>query len=150
MTQFLPLPPGVPFSWEKSPGVPRKQGERPSYRSGSGHRDSRPVDGKLLPPPAAPSLPGRKHRARSVMKDSQDPFLAAFVRCTRPHEEGSRGFWILRRNMLGGRGGVILTGGLSGHSCKRSCTVLDSVVYIGKTPAKSRAPSHPIGRSGYM
>ncbi|KAJ8551184.1 hypothetical protein K7X08_000554 [Anisodus acutangulus] len=88
---------GVPFSWEHTPGIPKQQISR---KNSSSLRQLLP-----LPPPAAgnPLNSAKKiqrirdefsPRKSSTASESfrKDPFFAAFVECSKDHQENHENF----------------------------------------------------------
>ncbi|KAL0437971.1 UNVERIFIED_CONTAM: hypothetical protein Slati_2280100 [Sesamum latifolium] len=125
---------GIPFSWEKLPGIPKNQLLGPKKKAYSEH---------LLPlPPAGTTSSAAKkllHQEEISPKKSnrfvqRDPFFAALVECSKDdqdhddeddhHHHGSSSSKITRT--LSDRFGFISMYA----SCKRSCAVSESLVYL--------------------
>jgi hypothetical protein len=99
---------GIPFSWEQVPGIAKKNNYKKSESS----------QNLLLPPPgnALSSLPTmKKYSSSSSFK--KDPFFAAFVECSKDKK---------LENSTGEKSGFVV--GMY-TSCKRSCSVSESIVY---------------------
>ncbi|CAL1363398.1 unnamed protein product [Linum trigynum] len=130
---------GVPFSWEKLPGIPKKP-------------DSPSLKVLPLPPPITPTAAsrrfnfeesGRVRRASTFSTSSsrfvvpRDPFFAALVECSK-----GDGSFSDDQELLGGGGGGAKVGrsisdrfGFVGMyaSCKRTCAVSESIVYMPRS-----------------
>ncbi|KAL4559225.1 hypothetical protein LXL04_031360 [Taraxacum kok-saghyz] len=113
---------GIPFSWEQFPGIPKK--------NSTNYNDSSQC---LLPlPPSGNSFRKSfgKDTSPAFKKYStsesfhKDPFFAAFVECSKDEElvKGSK---------------VRSTSGLASiyTSCKRTCEVAESIVYLPRSRA---------------
>ncbi|CAI9786670.1 unnamed protein product [Fraxinus pennsylvanica] len=110
---------GVPFSWEKHPGIPKQQ-------SSKNEKSSR----NFLPlPPPAKSNPSKKHIQEEISPNKMDPFFAAFLECSKNDDDGNiwKGSKITRS--LSARFGFINMY----TSCKRSCAVSESAVYLPRS-----------------
>lgn len=118
---------GVPFSWEKLPGIP-KSCRRNSSDNGS-------AKGKtFLPLPPSSTTPRKQSKLSSSEVAQWDPFMAALVECSRdeknsdPHHDRE------------GRNGVVWSGAKVSRSisdrfrlygsCKHFSSVSESIVYI--------------------
>lgn len=128
-SDYSPLSPttplsGIPFSWEKLPGIPKKQAPvcKDQYSSSN-----------LLPLP-----PSKRFNVDKMLsnpkKDSSpsfrmDPFFAALVKCSKDDERRGRD-----------RSGFIDLYA----SCKKTCNVTDSIVYV---PRLSRNSYRLLNRS---
>lgn len=120
---------GIPFSWEKLPGIPKKQLSK--------KKD--PCSMNLLPlPPSGNSIPSRKETSPMLKKYStsesfrKDPFFAALVECSKDDEDnywkGSKATTI--RSSISDRFGFI---GIY-TSCKRTSAVSESsIVYLPRS-----------------
>lgn len=114
-TSFSPITPlrfssGVPFSWEKIPGIPKQE----SIKNKESLRNLLP-----LPPARKTSNSSKKYDHEQIFPKKKDPFFAAFVKCSK--DDGNHyAFGSLRK-------GSKITRAL--NSCK-SCAVSDSLVYI--------------------
>ncbi|CAL0300658.1 unnamed protein product [Lupinus luteus] len=119
---------GVPFSWEHLPGIPKNQ-------NSNNKKDS---SFKILPlPPPTHSSKKLSHEETRVRKKNsmqtsvqKDPFFAAMVECSKDdnHEETSGSLWSgakVTRSISDRFGFISLYG-----SCKRTCAVSESLVYI--------------------
>ncbi|KAK8712772.1 hypothetical protein V6N13_148000 [Hibiscus sabdariffa] len=133
---------GVPFSWEHSPGVPKKL---------QNHKKKESTKSLPLPPPATPptskgnnfeDILARKKASDAAAKSlRKDPFFAAMVECSKDDnkEESVSNIW----------SGIKVTRSISDRfgfinlysSCKRTCAVSESLVYL---PRPSRTPNHDI------
>ncbi|KAL2520127.1 uncharacterized protein Fot_24050 [Forsythia ovata] len=111
---FSPITPlkfssGVPFSWEKIPGIPKQA----SIKNKESLRN-------LLPLPPAGKISSnfsKKHFHEQIFPKKKDPFFAAFVECSKDDHDAIGSLWK----------GLKITRAL--NSCKRSCAVSDSLVY---------------------
>ncbi|KVH98759.1 uncharacterized protein LOC112511746 [Cynara cardunculus var. scolymus] len=112
---------GIPFSWEQFPGIPKKNNT---------HTDS---SHSLLPlPPSGNS--SRKSFGKSIKKYStsdsfhKDPFFAAFVECSKDDDHE---LVKVTKSRSGDRSGLasVYT------SCKRTCEVAESIVYLPRSRA---------------
>ncbi|KAG5543685.1 hypothetical protein RHGRI_016443 [Rhododendron griersonianum] len=145
----------VPFSWENKPGVTKKnQDDRPEDSS---HRAL-----KLPPPPCPPPennsrsalhhfhdlqvpLPPCGFRPLSRSESSKglrrqdDPFLSAYLECTKSSRKG-------RSNFFGGGKsgfGSGLRNSLSVFSCKNSCSVRDDSMSHSSSSLCARMDNNP-------
>ncbi|KAI6689662.1 hypothetical protein NL676_026490 [Syzygium grande] len=125
---------GVPFSWEKIPGIPKNQ---LSWKMAGS-----PSASPLLPLPpaasaaaAASSLSSKKHRlsrtTSATRHSKRDPFVSAFVKCSKDAgREMTGNHWAVARvsrRISNGLGFVDLA------SCKQTCAVSDSVIYVARS-----------------
>ncbi|CAL1409998.1 unnamed protein product [Linum trigynum] len=131
----------IPFSWEKIPGIPKKP-------------DSPSLKVLPLPPPITPTAasrrldfdsPSRIRRASSSSSRfvvASDPFFAALVECSK----GDGGFSDDQEFLSGGGGGEKVGRSISDRfgfvgmyaSCKRTCAVSESIVYLPRSsPARA-------------
>ncbi|KAL3737069.1 hypothetical protein ACJRO7_025918 [Eucalyptus globulus] len=122
---------GVPFSWEKIPGIPKNHLSWMMARS--------PSTSLLLPlPPAAAataSPSSKKHRlsrtTSATRNSKRDPFVSAFVKCSKDDtREMTQNRWAVAkvsRRISDGLGFVNF------GSCKQTCAVSDSVIYIARS-----------------
>ncbi|XP_057468753.1 uncharacterized protein LOC130758702 [Actinidia eriantha] len=121
---------GIPFSWEKLPGIPKRQlskKKEPSLKS-------------LLPLPPAGTPISTKKMTDSLGK--RDPFFAAFVECSKDDDDDDqdtmgaffKGSKVTRT--LSDRFGFINMY----TSCQRACPVSKSIIYIPRSqnPVASR------------
>ncbi|KAL7618738.1 uncharacterized protein LOC111898176 [Lactuca sativa] len=112
---------GIPFSWEQFPGIPKKNNTKkdssqsllPLPPSGNSFRKSFGKD-------TGPML--KKYSTSESFH--KDPFFAAFVECSKDEElvKGSK---------------IRSTSGLANvySSCKRTCEVAESIVYLPRSRA---------------
>ncbi|GMI79141.1 hypothetical protein HRI_001583400 [Hibiscus trionum] len=124
---------GVPFSWEHSPGVPKKL---------QSHKKKESTKLLPLPPPATPPT-SKKNNFEDILarKKASDPFFAAMVECSKDdtNEDSASNIWT----------GIKVTRGMSDRfgfinlysSCKRTCAVSESLVYL---PRPSRTANYGI------
>ncbi|XP_048129451.1 uncharacterized protein LOC115755489 [Rhodamnia argentea] len=152
VSPFYPLAPvassGVPFSWEKIPGIPKNQ---LSWRTAQS-----PSTSPLLPLPpaavasAASSLSSKKHRlsrtASAARSSKRDPFVSAIVKCSKDDGREMTGnhrvVARVSRRISNGLGFVNLA------SCKQTCAVSHSVVYVtGSNRASSDLFCRRIGQA---
>ncbi|XP_077240090.1 uncharacterized protein LOC143880998 [Tasmannia lanceolata] len=112
---------GIPFSWEKQPGIPKKT-QFPSPNQNPS------ID--LLP------LPPSKKKTHVTTTVGIDPFVAALMECSKdPWLEPAK----VSRSTSDRFGFVDLYG-----SCKKTCSVSESIVYL---PRSSRTTSsYPFNR----
>ncbi|KAE9621123.1 hypothetical protein Lal_00019916 [Lupinus albus] len=124
---------GVPFSWEHLPGIPKNQNSKKKQESSFKHLP--------LPPPTTRIHSCKKinddddepriRKKNSIQSTSQrDPFFDAMVKCSKDdHEEAkSINFWNdakVSRSFSDRFGFINLNA-----SCKRTCAVSESIVYI--------------------
>lgn len=111
---FSPITPlrlssGVPFSWEKIPGIPKQE----SINTKESLRNLLP-----LPPARKTSNSSKKYVHEQIFLKKKDPFFAAFVECSKDDDDAFGSLWK----------GLKIPRAL--NSCKRSCAVSDSLVYI--------------------
>ncbi|CAI9754316.1 unnamed protein product [Fraxinus pennsylvanica] len=114
---FSPITPlrfssGVPFSWEKIPGIPKQE----SIKNKESLRNLLP-----LPPARKTSNSSKKYVHGQIFPKKKDPFFAAFVVCSKDDDDDHDAFGSLRKGLKATR---------ALNSCKRSCAVSDSLVYI--------------------
>lgn len=140
---------GIPFSWEKTPGIPKKQTSRKTENSSL----------NLLPlPPSNTSIPSKRFNYQDQetsmtrkMKNNvisegfrRDPFFAAFVECCK--EEGGQetvlpNIWKsgkVQRNLSDRLGLINMY-----SSCKRTCAISESIIMV---PRSSRSSYHLLNR----
>ncbi|CAI9786999.1 unnamed protein product [Fraxinus pennsylvanica] len=115
-TSFCPITPlrfssGVPFSWETIPGIPKQE----SIKNKESLRNLLP-----LPPAIQTKNCSKKYVHEQIFHKKKDPFFAAFVKCSKDDDD-HYAFGSLWK-------GSKITRAL--NSCKRSCAVSDSLVYI--------------------
>ncbi|KAL2231893.1 uncharacterized protein LOC105175966 [Sesamum indicum] len=123
---------GIPFSWEKLPGIPKNQ-LGPKKKACSEHL--------LPPPPAGTTNSAAKkllHQEEISPKKSnrfvqRDPFFAALVECSKDdhdeeeeHDHHHHGSSSKITRTLSDRFGFISMYA----SCKRTCAVSESLVYL--------------------
>ncbi|CAN1175683.1 hypothetical protein LINPERHAP2_LOCUS32080 [Linum perenne] len=143
---------GVPFSWEKQPGIPKKPLSSLKIGNGGGS----PVKILPLPPPITPRSSdveeARRARRSNVGLSSssrfvpRDPFFAAFVECSKGGGGGGGGDGEgYDREFFGGQKvtrSISDRFGLVGMSCKRTCAVSESLVYL-PTRLSTSSPARP-------
>lgn len=141
---------GIPFSWEKLPGIPKKE-------SSSKKKDlpTTPLNLLPLPPPTKPTksksrfifnkeLTRRKKNYSSSCDDknfTKDPFLAAFVECGKDNNDDDQETTIVNhwevikaaRNPPSDWYGIVNFY----TSCKRTCAVSESIVYLPRSSRTS-------------
>uniref|UniRef100_A0A5B7BD31 Uncharacterized protein n=1 Tax=Davidia involucrata TaxID=16924 RepID=A0A5B7BD31_DAVIN len=119
---------GIPFSWEKIPGIPKKQ--IPKKKDSSTN---------LLPlPPAGTPIPSKKlinreenslvRKKYTIQSFRRDPFFAALVECSKDDQDSIGNFWKGSKvtRTLSDRFGFV---GIN-TSCKRTCAVSESIIYL--------------------
>ncbi|CAI0396363.1 unnamed protein product [Linum tenue] len=127
---------GVPFSWEKLPGIPKKP-DSPSLKN--------PSQKVLpLPPPITPTAASRRFNFEESGRVSsssrfvvpRDPFFAALVECSK----GDGSFSDDQELLSGGERAKVGRSisdrfGFVGMyaSCKRTCAVSESIVYMPRS-----------------
>lgn len=134
---------GVPFSWEKLPGIPKKQ-----TLSSSSRKNLHESSMKLLPlPPPTTVLNSSNCRKKTSLQTTfqKDPFLAAMVECSKDeddHEEEDENakFRSRDRNLnnkvsrsISDRFGFINLY----SSCKRHSAVSESIIYLPTSRRRS-------------
>ncbi|KAL3638726.1 hypothetical protein CASFOL_016633 [Castilleja foliolosa] len=126
---FTPTTPlkfkGIPFSWEKVPGIPKHQ-------SGSKKKEYSEL---LLPlPPAGKSNSTAEkllHDENKSNRFQRDPFFAALVECSKDDHHVTNYHRLWKSNSKNN----ITQRSLSDRiGCKRSCAVSDSTVYLRPRP----------------
>ena len=140
---------GIPFSWEKTPGIPKKHASR--------KKENSPLSSLLPLPPSTTTTSSKRlsHQdqettlTRKIKNNNisesfrRDPFFAAFVECSKEDEDQETlpNIWKnskVPRN-LSDRLGIINMYA----SCKRTCTVSESIVLV---PRSSRSSYHLLNR----
>ncbi|KAJ6764044.1 T22J18.15-RELATED [Salix purpurea] len=129
---------GVPFSWEHLPGIPKNQ----SFKKKDSTLKVLP-----LPPPAAPASISRRIKFEEIgirkklnhESFRRDPFLAALVQCSKDEDDDD--------DDQGSNfsGGSKVTRSISDRfgfinlytSCKKTCVVSDSIVYLPRSSGTS-------------
>ena len=137
---------GVPFSWEHLPGIPKKQ----SYKK----KDSSSLKELPLPPPAASTSISKRFNSGEIgirkknSNDSfrRDPFFAALVQCSKDDDDDEQD--LSNNNFWGGPKVSRRTSDRFGFinlytSCKKTCAVSESIVYL---PRSSRTSYDRISR----
>ncbi|KAG7015908.1 hypothetical protein SDJN02_21012, partial [Cucurbita argyrosperma subsp. argyrosperma] len=129
----------IPFSWEHLPGIPKKQS--PARL----RRDSASPLTSLLPlPPNSSTQPSSKRlgfqdwRKSNCQYSQRDPFFDAFIECSKEPAAATE-LW------RGDSNGKTVSRSLSDRfgfmnlysSCKRTCSVSESIVYLPRTPRSS-------------
>ncbi|KAL0391674.1 UNVERIFIED_CONTAM: hypothetical protein Sradi_2390200 [Sesamum radiatum] len=137
---------GVPFSWEQIPGIPKHQQ--------AGFKKKESSSAHLLPlPPAGNSnsstkklqnqeeISPKKYHVMTSSRFQRDPFFAALVECSKEDDNDGDGddddddgtVWKGRSKIsrsLSDRFGFINMSA----SCKRTCAVSESIVYLPSRP----------------
>ncbi|CAA7052391.1 unnamed protein product [Microthlaspi erraticum] len=138
---------GVPFSWEQLPGKPKDY-----FRSLTKSSNILP-----LPPHRSATFPatGKNHKSsNSTKKNSfpvteKDPFATALLECSKDddqdeaEEEDRRGnsrgsSKVLSKSSIGDRFGLVNLYG----SCRRTCAVSESIVYLPGPAGKAASYDH--------
>ncbi|KAK9270696.1 hypothetical protein L1049_026278 [Liquidambar formosana] len=128
---------GVPFSWEKLPGIPKKQ--TPKKKD--------PLISTLpLPPPATPPTSKRfafedivtRKKNSATESFRRDPFFAAFVECCKDDDQDNVSVGTLWKGSkvprnLSDRFGIVNLY----TSCKRTCAVSESIIYVPRSSRTS-------------
>ncbi|KAF3661619.1 putative E3 ubiquitin-protein ligase RNF13-like [Capsicum annuum] len=157
-TTPLHFPKGVPFSWEKIPGIPKQVFSKKNINNSTTTSLGQLLP--LMPPPAGNNngknisnysskkissasfldeISPRKSAAKSFRKD---PFFAAFVECSKDDNQQYQHDDIWKNSSskvpsirsLSDRFGFISMY----TSCKRTCTVSESIVYLPRSRNYSR------------
>ncbi|KAK4365738.1 hypothetical protein RND71_013618 [Anisodus tanguticus] len=141
-TTPLQFPKGVPFSWEQIPGIPKQKISKKNSTS----------LGQLLPlPPPAGNIPNSSKKISSFLDDfsprksatksfRKDPFFAAFVECSKDDQTYHHDdIWKSSSKVPSIRSLSDRFGFISMYtSCKSTCTVSESVVYLPRSRNYSR------------
>ncbi|XP_055834505.1 uncharacterized protein LOC129903051 [Solanum dulcamara] len=136
---------GVPFSWEHIPGIPKQQISRKNSSSLS----------QLLPLPPPARNPSNSAKKIQRFRDEfsprkstasegfkKDPFFAAFVECSKDHQERHENFSNMWKSTTSSSKVMASsTRSLSDKfgfinmyaSCKRTCTVSESIVHLPRS-----------------
>ncbi|KAE9617511.1 hypothetical protein Lal_00034338 [Lupinus albus] len=120
---------GVPFSWEHLPGIPKNQNSKKKQESSLKLLP-------LLPPPTATihsskMINQEETRIRKKNSMQRDPFFDAMIKCSKDdrEEKTCRNLWNndakVSRSFSERFGFINLNA-----SCKRTCGVSESIVYI--------------------
>ncbi|CAA0809898.1 Unknown protein [Striga hermonthica] len=132
---------GIPFSWEKNPGIPKNNQSSSKKKEYSEHL--------LPPPPAGSSNSGDKksiHQEEIFPKKSnrfqqRDPFFAALVECSKDDDDDEHHGTKYYGTMWKGNSKNI-TRSLSDRfafmnytSCKRTCAVSVPNIYVRPKPS---------------
>ncbi|CAH8359407.1 unnamed protein product [Eruca vesicaria subsp. sativa] len=133
---------GVPFSWEQLPGKPKDYSHRLNHRLNKESSVTLP-----LPPHRSSHFPGtgKNKKSNSLSKKNsfpvtkKDPFATALLECSKDDDDdgederfrGNSGgsSKALTKSSIGDRFGLVSLYG----SCRRTCTVSESIVYLPKT-----------------
>ncbi|KAJ0241077.1 hypothetical protein HA466_0215390 [Hirschfeldia incana] len=136
---------GVPFSWEQLPGKPKDYSHRLNHRL---NKDSSVI--LPLPPHRSTHFPvtGKNKKSSSLSKKNsfpvteKDPFAAALLECSKDDDDdeedgederfrGNSGgsSKAISKSSIGDRFGLVSLYG----SCRRTCTVSESIVYLPRT-----------------
>ncbi|XP_059302498.1 uncharacterized protein LOC132054526 [Lycium ferocissimum] len=133
---------GIPFSWEQIPGIPKQKFSRKNSTS----------LGQLLPlPPPAGNIPNSSKKTTSFLDEfsprksatksfRKDPFFAAFVECSKDDQQyHDDDIWQNSSKVPSIRSLSDRFGFISMYaSCKSTCTVSESIVYIPRSRNYSR------------
>ncbi|KAM7266541.1 hypothetical protein ACFE04_004438 [Oxalis oulophora] len=111
---------GIPFSWEKLPGIPKNDLIH-NHKKKQEHNNN---DLLPLPPPASNA---NKKESFTIRRD---PFIAALVNCSRDDQQSNNA----RRSVIDRFGFVNL---YTNSSCKTNCTVSESMIYVPKSRTRS-------------
>ncbi|KAK8974020.1 hypothetical protein V6N11_046978 [Hibiscus sabdariffa] len=136
---------GVPFSWERLPGIPKKL---------QNHKKKESIKLLPLPPPATPPPTSRKNifgnlltrkktssastvAASAAESFRKDPFFTALVECSKDEDEDDE------ENKFWRAAGAKLTRSFSDRfgfinlCCKRTCAVSESIVYLPRASSRT-------------
>lgn len=149
-------PQEVPFSWEHLPGISKitpqmEENQKPVSVYGatklrpppncSQHVNQKSMaHGLYIPLPPCQFQPTQTQNRKGVTRPEEDPFLAAFIECTKPVKEDGRPVKVekkaVRRNSTWPR--VKRLGLGLGFSCKSSSTVREgNLVKLSNLPEKN-------------
>ncbi|KAK4742242.1 hypothetical protein SAY87_000243 [Trapa incisa] len=148
-------PSRVPFSWEKLPGIPKRQTLSSSSRRNTDDDDDDFAGQRSLkllpfPPSAAPATRPHCSLMRpegSVRKFSQerDPFVAALMKCSKDEGDRQQEDTSLRIGSKVSRRSIVdhFDFGFIGlyASCKTSCAVDESTIRLGRPKRTTAAPT---------
>ncbi|MBA0843720.1 hypothetical protein Gotur_022114 [Gossypium turneri] len=128
---------GVPFSWERLPGIPKML---------QSHKKKDSI--KLLPLPPPTSKEASFNRKKSSSSTStavaesfrKDPFFTALVECSKDDEDDDH-----ERSSSNFRSGAKITRSISDRfgfinlytCCKRTCAVSESIVYLPRRSSRT-------------
>lgn len=152
----LPSSSGVPFSWEKLPGIPKRQ---TSCRRSDSAASLKLIKLLPLPPTATPRKSGHPAGVSSRKKSSPewDPFVAALVECSKDDGHRRRHHSHRQEENVSGSlwAGTKVCRSISDRfgffgilaSCKRTCDVKESVTYVPR-PRRTTA-NNPYGLIKY-
>ncbi|KAM0019337.1 hypothetical protein Hdeb2414_s0011g00375661 [Helianthus debilis subsp. tardiflorus] len=104
----------IPFSWEKFPGIPKN----------NNHNNDDSSQNLLPLPPSSHSPTMKKYSGSRSFRN--DPFLAAFVECSKDKEFEMESGGERSKRPTSDRSGFVVS---MYSSCKRSCAVSESIVY---------------------
>ncbi|WOL16065.1 hypothetical protein Cni_G24847 [Canna indica] len=146
LCQPSPFSSAVPFSWEHRPGIPKTSGGPLAAARSSGGSSVLPLPPPLRCNPAASSL---KIKQRPVVAHD-DPFAAALAECAKGPAPGPDLKELFARSgSVAGRGRRATAAswsiadrlGLFGlhPSCKATCAVADSTVFIPRPVSRTGA-----------
>lgn len=142
---------GVPFSWEHSPGIPKKQSSNCKKQENCGSSSL-----KVLPLP--PTTPHQTQKKKSSSNSKQtntspkDPFVAALVECSKElddeedqcsknNDEADLFQWSAKvsRSVSDRFGFVNLY-----TSCRRSCAVSRSIVHVPRPISRPSSSNYDL------
>jgi hypothetical protein len=147
-------PQAVPFSWEHLPGISKitvQMDENPEPvsvhrttklrppRDCSPHVDQKSMSHRLyIPLPPCRFLPNQTQNRKGVTRPEEDPFLAAFIECTKSVEEKERTMKAEKKAIRTNSWSRIERLRLgSVFSCKNSCAVRDgNLIKLPKLPER--------------
>ncbi|PRQ24299.1 hypothetical protein RchiOBHm_Chr6g0270871 [Rosa chinensis] len=125
---------GVPFSWERFPGIPKKQSF--NCKKNEQYCSSPSLKVLPLPPTTAHQAPKKKSSSNSKQTSTfpKDPFVAALIECSKEEDEEedqyskNNGQWSAKvSRSVSDRFGFV---NLYASSCKRSCAVSQSIIHV--------------------
>ncbi|KAK6939767.1 hypothetical protein RJ641_029298 [Dillenia turbinata] len=127
---------GIPFSWEHFPGIPKKQASRNLQHSS--------MNLLPLPPAATTAAPSRRfhfdQEAAPLRKKynstsfRRDPFFAALIECSKDDHETFSDIWKPSSSTKASRNSSDRLGFIDLYaSCKRTCAVSESIVYLPRS-----------------
>lgn len=143
---------GVPFSWEHSPGIPKKQSSNCKKENcGSSSLKVLP-----LPPTTPHQTPKKKSSSNSKQTNTspKDPFVAALVECSKEldddeedqcsknNDEADLFQWSAKvSRSVSDRFGFI---NLYTSSCMRSCAVSRSIVHVPRPSSRTSSSNYDL------
>ncbi|KAK9943076.1 hypothetical protein M0R45_008697 [Rubus argutus] len=143
---------GVPFSWEHSPGIPKKQSSNCKKKENCG---SSSLTVLPLPPTTTHQTPKKKSSSNSKQTNTspKDPFVAALVECSKEldgeedqcsknNDEADLFQWSAKvSRRVSERFGFV---NLYASSCTRSCAVSRSIIHVPRPISRPSSSNYDI------